>query len=114
MHQGADGVGGGVHVDAGRVGVLADGVELITVSDSDVSKTLEISFFYCFNNGVSSVTIPVTHSLTHTVSYLGGTEYSALYLSSSLVFTLFLIPTELEVFFCMSEATQMRTLMPGQ
>ena len=48
------------------------------------------------------------------VEYLGGTEYSALYLSSSLVFTLFLIPTELEVFFCMSDATQMSTLIPGQ
>ena len=48
------------------------------------------------------------------MKYLGGTEYSALYLSSSLVLTLFLIPTELDVFFCVSEATQMRTLIPGQ
>ena len=45
---------------------------------------------------------------------LVGTEYSALYLISSLVLTLFLIPTELEVVFLVSEATQMITRSPGQ
>ena len=49
----ADGVGGVVHVNAGRVGVLADGVELVTVLDGDVSEGLEVSFFNCFNNSVS-------------------------------------------------------------
>ena len=45
---------------------------------------------------------------------LAGTEYSALYFSSSLVLTLFLIPSELEVVFLLSLATQMITLSPGQ
>ena len=45
---------------------------------------------------------------------LAGTEYSALYFSSSLVLTLFLIPRLLEVVFLLSLATQMITLRPGQ
>ena len=47
-------------------------------------------------------------------SVLAGTEYSALYLMSSLVLTLFLMPRELEVVFLWSLATQMITLRPGQ
>ena len=42
---------------------------------------------------------------------LAGTEYSALYLISSLVLTLFLMPRELEVVFLWSLATQMITLV---
>ena len=35
-----------VHVDAWGKGVLADGVELVTVPDRNVSEGLEVSFFY--------------------------------------------------------------------
>ena len=54
MDQGADTVGGLVHVDAGWEGVLADGVELVTVSDGYVSECLEVSLFYCLDNLISS------------------------------------------------------------
>merc|ERR1740128_373746 len=47
-------------------------------------------------------------------SVLAGTEYSARYLISSLVLTLFLMPRELEVVFRWSLATQMITRSPGQ
>ena len=46
MDERADTVGGLVHVDTGREGVLADGVELVTIPDCDVSEGLEVSFFY--------------------------------------------------------------------
>ena len=42
-------MGGLVHVNTGREGVLTDGVELVAVSDGDVSERLEVLLFYCFD-----------------------------------------------------------------
>ena len=42
-------MGGLVHVNTGREGVLTDGVELVAVSDGDVSEGLEVSLVYCFD-----------------------------------------------------------------
>ena len=42
-------MGGLVHVNTGWEGVLADGVELVAVSDGDVSERLEVLLFYCFD-----------------------------------------------------------------
>ena len=53
MDEIADTVRGLVHVDTGGEGVLADGVELVAVSDGDVSEGLEVSLFYCFDHLLS-------------------------------------------------------------
>ena len=53
MEKAADAVGCLVHVDAWREGVLADGVELVAVSDGDVSERLEVFLLYCFDYLVS-------------------------------------------------------------
>ena len=46
-------MGGLVHVDTGREGVLTDGVELVAVSDGDVSERLEVFLLYCFDHLLS-------------------------------------------------------------
>ena len=115
MEEGADAVGGLVHVDAGREGVLADGVELVAVPDSYVGEGLEVSFFYRFDDLLSPESLSVTRQFSRSLlTHLLGTEYSALNLRSSLVLTLFLMPRELEVVFLWSLATQMITFSPGQ
>ena len=42
-------MGGLVHVNTGREGVLADGVELVAIPDGDVSERLEVLLFNCFD-----------------------------------------------------------------